>query len=612
MKHYFLKKFSLAFLLMAMCGIMSARAEESVSLLFFSEACGGTGIADDGVQWTVTSDADESTYDQARGVHYGTGTKAVTYVKLSTADITGTITKIVVNASGKSSPSLSVKVGGAAFGTTYTELTNQNAAFTFTGSASGDIEVLLSKSKKTTGALYVRSVAVTCGTPEAVATHTVSWSVNGVITSTGEYAEGANIPFPNNPGSIDGKVFMGWSAAAIPVATDTKPTLITQATMGNSDVTYYAVFATVTEGTQTSATDVLTADLIGISNKGSYYNWSGKTTETSSAVYAGNSARSQNDGIQLRATSPSGIVTTTSGGKLKKVAVEWETVTTAGRTLEVYGLNKAYASSEDLYKSSASTKGQKLGEIVKGTSTELTIDGDYKYVGLRSANAAMFLASISITWDGIVADSYSDYCTLVGEPVFTDVKASIGSAGLATFSSTYALDFTNVSTIAAYTAAEQGGAIVFTRIYQVPANTGLLLRNALGEEAGAVGPVSIPVASDAEAVDNNALVAVGETIEALPSVDGNWHNYILNNHSVYGLGFFQANNQRVAAGKAYLRTYDSAPRFYIDFEGTTTAIPNGVGDCDPVETIYNLNGQRVKQPGKGCLYIVGGKKMMVR
>ena len=186
--------------------------------------------------------------------------------------------------------------------------------------------------------------------------------------------------------------------------------------MGNSDVTYYAVFATVTEGIQTSATDVLTADLIGISNKGSYYNWSNKTTGTSSAVYAGNSARSQ--------------------------AVDWETVTTAGRTLEVYGLNKAYASSEDLYKSSASTKGQKLGEIVKGTSTELEIDGDYKYVGLRSANAAMFLASISITWDGIVADSYSDYCTLVGEPVFTDVKASIGSAGLATFSSTYALDFT--------------------------------------------------------------------------------------------------------------------------------------------------------------------------
>ena len=69
MKHYFLKKFSLAFLLMAMCGIMSARAEESVSLLFFSEACGGTGIADDGVQWTVTSAADVSIFEQPRDVN---------------------------------------------------------------------------------------------------------------------------------------------------------------------------------------------------------------------------------------------------------------------------------------------------------------------------------------------------------------------------------------------------------------------------------------------------------------------------------------------------------------------------------------------------------------
>ena len=141
--------------------------------------------------------------------------------------------------------------------------------------------------------------------------------------------------------------------------------------------------------------DKLTRALTGITST-SYSDWSGKTV-TSDAVYAGQSAGG-NSSIQLRSDkSNSGIVTTQSGGKVKKVVVEWNSNTTNGRTLNVYGKNSAYTAATDLYDNTK--QGTLLGTIVKGTSTTLEIDGGYEYIGLRSNSGAMYLTSVSITWD---------------------------------------------------------------------------------------------------------------------------------------------------------------------------------------------------------------------
>ena len=155
------------------------------------------------------------------------------------------------------------------------------------------------------------------------------------------------------------------------------------------------VIATYTKNGE--VVDVLTRELTGVtSGATNYSNWTGKTSN-SSAVYAGNSAGS-NDAIQLRSNNNnSGIVTTASGGKVKKIIVEWQANTSDGRTLNVYGKNGAYTAPTDLYDDSKS--GTKLGTIVKGTSTELEITGDYTYVGLRSNGSAMYLTSITIIWD---------------------------------------------------------------------------------------------------------------------------------------------------------------------------------------------------------------------
>ena len=140
--------------------------------------------------------------------------------------------------------------------------------------------------------------------------------------------------------------------------------------------------------------DVLNRALTGITGT-NYASWTGKTS-VSDAVYAGQSAGG-NESIQLRSNnSNSGIVTTTSGGSAKKVSVVWNSNTASGRTLNVYGSNSAYSAATDLYDNTKA--GTKLGTIVCGTSTELVIDGDYEYVGLRSNSGAMYISEIQITW----------------------------------------------------------------------------------------------------------------------------------------------------------------------------------------------------------------------
>ncbi len=143
--------------------------------------------------------------------------------------------------------------------------------------------------------------------------------------------------------------------------------------------------------------DVLTAALFP-ATASTYVDFSKVTAPASTAVYAGNSAN--NDGaIQLRSSkSNSGIVSTTSGGKIRKVVVTWDKNTAEGRTLDIYGSNSAYTSAADLYKDST-TQGTKLGSIVYGESTELEISGDYEYVGLRSNNGAMYLSEIELSYE---------------------------------------------------------------------------------------------------------------------------------------------------------------------------------------------------------------------
>ena len=140
-------------------------------------------------------------------------------------------------------------------------------------------------------------------------------------------------------------------------------------------------------------TDVLNHDVIGV-NGTSYSNWTG-ITSNSDAVYAGNTAGG-NNAIQMRSNNNnSGIVTTASGGVVTNITVVWNENTSSGRTLNVYGKNAAYSAATDLYGNNAGTL---IGTIVEGTSTEIDIDDEYAFIGIRSASGALYLDEVSITW----------------------------------------------------------------------------------------------------------------------------------------------------------------------------------------------------------------------
>ena len=150
-----------------------------------------------------------------------------------------------------------------------------------------------------------------------------------------------------------------------------------------------------------AAVDVLTADSLGITEVKVYADFEG-VTATSDAVYFAHCAKNEAGDIQLRSDkSNSGIVSTTSGGKLTSVSVAWGTGNAAsGRTVQVYGSNTAYTSPADLYNSNKA--GKLLGTIViteSDTTTTVTVEGDYTYVGLRSKGSSLYLASVSIEWE---------------------------------------------------------------------------------------------------------------------------------------------------------------------------------------------------------------------
>lgn len=142
-------------------------------------------------------------------------------------------------------------------------------------------------------------------------------------------------------------------------------------------------------------TDVLTSSWAGTTTGSSYSTWSNKAGSSSEAVYAGNSCRGVSY-IQLRSDSPSGIVSTTSGGLVRRIEVDYSASqsNTNNRTLTIYGKHTAYSSGDN-------PSGTSLGTITFNTGDEtegLDIVGDYEYIGIK-ASGAMYFDEIRISWD---------------------------------------------------------------------------------------------------------------------------------------------------------------------------------------------------------------------
>ncbi len=188
------------------------------------------------------------------------------------------------------------------------------------------------------------------------------------------------------------------------------------------------------------------------------------------------------------------------------------------------------------------------------------------------------------------------------------VTAEVSAAGLATFCSEWALDFTGIEEVYAYKVSVNEKQISYTRVYQVPAETGVVLRSLSGDAIS----VEVPVIESADEIADNALVGVLEAIESLPTDGDGCTNYILNNLPSKGVGFYKANNQPVGAGKAYLQVEGTLSKDFIGFaDGVATGIETIDNGWAVDNEIYDLQGRKVMNPTKG-IFIQNGRKVVIK
>ena len=184
-----------------------------------------------------------------------------------------------------------------------------------------------------------------------------------------------------------------------------------------------------------------------------------------------------------------------------------------------------------------------------------------------------------------------------------------------TFSSTQPLDFTDTDLKAYIANGYNNGTVLMTRVYKVPANTGLLIVGTPGQD------YKVPFKPN-NAFYGNLLKPVTEA-QVVPQTSGASGEYT---NFLYGekdgvKGFYKSSGSGlVAAGKAYLQLPTAAVasmvkgiNFIFDEE---TGI-EGVKSAVEPEGVYDMNGRKLgdsfdaKKMPRG-VYIVNGKKVVIK
>lgn len=192
---------------------------------------------------------------------------------------------------------------------------------------------------------------------------------------------------------------------------------------------------------------------------------------------------------------------------------------------------------------------------------------------------------------------------------YTTVNVQEGMNGC--FYSTYAssdfnLDFSQVDGLDAYIVSElaSDGTLMLQKVEKVPANTAVLV---CGTQAKSY---QVPTNASAASVSTNLLKIAtsdtygnGTTIFVLSSVNG-----------VMGFSRVEA-GKVIPAGQVYLELPKGMPSkaFYDLTTSNLNAIPTIIADAiTPSTQIYHVNGQRLRTALQHGIYIINGRKVLLR
>ena len=218
------------------------------------------------------------------------------------------------------------------------------------------------------------------------------------------------------------------------------------------------------------------------------------------------------------------------------------------------------------------------------------------------------------------AEYWKDFTNIqpIEEPIPT-VTITISKYGSGTYSSEYALDFSEVKVLKAYVATGYNhltGEVTLLRVRTAQAATGLLIKGTPGVS------YEVPIIESTADHTLNMLVA---TLEKTPvnsrSSDGLYANYkytVAKEQSPEPMFYEFEDGSSLSAGKAYLQiplawlptTGQKSIRYRFE-EGETTDIEETPEfSIQNSELVYDLYGRRVLSPKKGELYIINNKKVV--
>ena len=200
------------------------------------------------------------------------------------------------------------------------------------------------------------------------------------------------------------------------------------------------------------------------------------------------------------------------------------------------------------------------------------------------------------------------------EPV-TEITVTINEYGCATYCSQYALDFSEVEGLKAYSAIgykPSTQTVTLARVMTTGAGQGIFIKGEQGE-------YTVPVIDNFDEYTLNLLVGTLEQT-TVNSTDGEMSNYRFTIAEGDDAPKFYpfADNTTFSANRAYLQiptawlpaTAQKSLNIRFD-DGETTDIEELKGESGEVKTVYDLQGRVVENPTNG-IYIVNGKKVIIK